>query len=626
MFPRILPSSVLLAVLLTTWPAAARDKSEPWLQVSTPHFVVVTNGNEKQGRHVADQFERMRSVFHTAFPKAQLDLGSPIVVIAVKEDKDFRALEPEAYLAKGSLKLGGLFLRAPDKNYVLMRLEAEGEHPYSIIYHEYTHLIMTKAVEFLPLWLNEGLAEFYQNTEIREKETILGEPSRDDIIWLRQNRLLPLQTLLTVDATSPYYHEENKGSIFYAESWALTHYLQIDDFQHNRQRVGDYLKLMSQHVDSVTAATQAFGDLKQLQDQLERYIRQAAFTDLKLKATTEVDDSAFKIQPLPTTQADAVRADFLAYNERTADAQALLDAVLKEDPNNVSAHETKGFLAFRQHNLDEAKKWYAQAVELDSKSYLAHYYFAAISMNDSHDAGGQDQDQIEKSLRAAIALNPSFAPAFDRLAIYLAMQHKNLEEARMMALNAISLEPGTIGYRINIANIFMEMEKPQNAIGVLQAAEKIATTPQDSVLVENALMHAREYAEQQQRFAEQKQRFEQAKADGAAVSVSESTGPPIRLKRRSEFVAKGPHRFVTGVLKGVHCDNPAIDLTVNANGKLVAVHAENYYAIPFTALGFTPSNDLNPCHDLENRPAKVEYVESANPDVTAQLISIEIHK
>lgn len=184
----------------------------------SPHFVVVTNSNDKQGRRVADQFERMREVFHTAFPKLQIDPGSPIIVLAVKDEKEFKALEPEAYLAKGSLKLGGLFLRAPDKNYVLMRLDAEGEHPYSVVYHEYTHLLVGKAAEWMPLWMNEGLAEFYQNTEIRDKDALLGEPSRDDILLLRQTRLLPLATLFTVDQKSPYYHEENKGSIFYAES------------------------------------------------------------------------------------------------------------------------------------------------------------------------------------------------------------------------------------------------------------------------------------------------------------------------------------------------------------------------------------------------------------------------
>jgi hypothetical protein len=56
------------------------------------------------------------------------------------------------------------------------------------------------------------------------------------------------------------------------------------------------------------------------------------------------------------------------------------------------------------------------------------------------------------------------------------------------------------------------------------------------------------------------------------------------------------------------------------------LHVDNYFKVPYTALGFEPSKDLNPCTDLENRPAKVEYVESANPSVAAQLVSIELHK
>src|SRR5271154_1527182 len=174
---------VLVLLLLAAASAPARDKAETWTEVRSPHFVVVTNSNDKQGRRVADQFERMRDVFHTAFPKLQIDPGSPIIVLAVKDEKEFKALEPEAYLAKGSLKLGGLFLRTADKNYVLMRLDAEGDHPYSVVYHEYTHLLLSK-VEFMPLWMNEGLAEFYQNTDIREKDALLGEPSADDILWL----------------------------------------------------------------------------------------------------------------------------------------------------------------------------------------------------------------------------------------------------------------------------------------------------------------------------------------------------------------------------------------------------------------------------------------------------------
>ena len=623
---------LLLALCFAAPLAFARDKTENWIQVSSPHFIVVTNANEKQGRRVADQFERMRSVFHAVFPKAQVDPGMPILVLAIKDEKDFDALEPQEYLAKGSLKLDGLFLRTADKNYVLMRLDAQGEHPYSVVYHEYTHLLLSK-MEFMPLWMNEGLAEFYQNTEIQQKDALLGEPSADDILWLRQNRLLPLPVLFTVDHSSPYYHEEKKGSIFYAESWALTHYLEMDDFSHKTHHASDYLALLAQQVDPVTAATKAFGDLKHLQDELDKYVHQTSgFHYLKMATTTEVDDSAFKVEPLSGAQSDAVRADFLAYNGRTKDAEALLDHVLQEDPHNLSAHETKGFLEFRQGHLDEAKKWYDQAVQLDSKSFLAHYYFAAISMN-AGDAA--EQEKVESSLRAAIQLNPQFGPAFDRLAVSLAMRHKSFDEARMMELSAISLEPANMEYRINMASIWLAMEKGQNAVDVLLYAAKLAKTPRDVQIVGSALDHAQEYADAQTNFAEQTRRLNAQETTGStgAPSTAASTtasvtseGPIPRLMRRPNFVPRGPHRFLVGVLKGVHCDNPGLDLTVSSGGKLRALHADNYFKLPFSSLGFQPDKELNPCVDLENRPAKVEYVESADPAATAQLLSVELHK
>ena len=127
-------------------------------------------------------------------------------------------------------------MRAPDKNYILLRLDAQGAHPFATVYHEYTHFMMRNASDWIPLWLNEGLAEFYQNTDIQDKEVLLGEPNSDDILYLRQNRLLPVITLLKVDQTSPYYHEEQKGSVFYAESWALTHYIEISDAQKDTNR------------------------------------------------------------------------------------------------------------------------------------------------------------------------------------------------------------------------------------------------------------------------------------------------------------------------------------------------------------------------------------------------------
>jgi tetratricopeptide (TPR) repeat protein len=613
----------LLLPLLSASLVPARDKAESWVEVSSPHFVVATNSNEKPARRVADQFERMRSVFHVLFPRLRIDPGSPIIVLAIADEKDFRALEPAVYLAKGQLKLGGLFLRAPEKNYVLMRLDAEGDHPYAVVYHEYTHLLLSGAAEWLPLWLNEGLAEFYQNTDIHEKDVELGQPSPENIQLLRQHRLLPLATLLAVDRNSPYYHEENKGSIFYAESWALTHYLWVKDYQQKTHRLSDYTELLAKKVGPLEAAATAFGDLKQLESALDGYVQQGRFSYFTMKTTTEVDDSAFKAQVLTSAQADALRADFLAYNQRESDARTLLDRVLNEDPRNVSAHETMGFLAFQQGHIDEAKKWYAQAVELDSHSYLAYYYFSAIAMRGALTPA--EETQVEASLRRATQLNPSFAPAFDRLAVFWGMRHKNLDEARMAGLTAISLDPGNVGYRVNEANVLMAMERGDRAVEVLENAAKLAKTPQEEEWVDHALTEARDYAAVQQRAAEEERRLDALKtASGQPGSGATEAAVP-HLARR-DFVPRGPHHFLTGVLKDVHCDSSHLDLALHMGTKTLALHSDDYYHIQFSVLGFKPRGDLKPCTDLEGRPAKVEYVESADKSETAHLVSIELHK
>jgi tetratricopeptide (TPR) repeat protein len=613
----------LLILLLAAVLAPARDKQENWLEVRSQHFTVVTNANEKTGRRLADQFERMRSVFHVMFSHLSIDTSSPIVVLAIKDEKDFRALEPEAYLAKGQIKLGGLFLRAPDKNYVLMRVDAEGEHPYSIVYHEYTHLLLSKSEEWLPLWMNEGLAEFYQNTDIHEKDVALGQPSSENLGLLRENKLLPLATLFTVDHNSPYYHEENKGSIFYAESWALTHYLFVKDNQEKKQRLADYAELLEKKVDPVTAATRAFGDLKQLQTSLDNYIRQGTFSYFKLPTSIEVDDSSFKIRVLTAAQADATRADFLAYNGRVKEARTLLDQVLHEDPQNVSAHETIGFLEYRAGHLDEARKWYEQAVRLDSQSYIAHYYFAAISMNT--DADSENDVQVEASLRAAMKLNPSFAPSFDRMAVFEAMHRRNLDEAHMMALTAVQIDPGNVGYRVNAANVLMQMDRPKDVLAVLHEALRLAKSPEETAMVQNFLAHAESYASAREQQTQQSRALDaQVRANAQANGATVIEGSAAQV--HEEEPPKGRHHFIVGTLQNVHCGNPSIELSLIASGKTTLLHSGNYYKIAFTALGFTPIAELNPCKDLEGKPAKVEYIESAAPSPAAYVIAIELRK
>lgn len=208
---------------------APRSQAAPdqWVQISSPHFTVLTNAGDKEGRHLLDQFERMRWVFQKLFPHSNVDPAVPIVVVAAKNEKTFVSMEPSAYLGKGMMKLGGYFAHSPDKNYILLRLDTEYDHPFATVYHEYTHVQFAADAAWMPLWLNEGTAEFFQNTTIEGKNVRIGQASPEDILYLRQTQLVPFNVLFSVNAMSPYYHEEQKGTVLMPNRgrWCTTWWL-----------------------------------------------------------------------------------------------------------------------------------------------------------------------------------------------------------------------------------------------------------------------------------------------------------------------------------------------------------------------------------------------------------------
>jgi tetratricopeptide (TPR) repeat protein len=614
--PRI--PALLLTLLLAATPA--QGSSPKWVEVRSAHFTVVTDAGAGEGRRTLDQFEHMRLVFQTLFPRANVDPVAPIVVMAVRNKKEFQPLEPAVYMARGQLNLAGYFLLAPDKNYVLLRLDAEDEqHPYATIYHEYTHLQIGNATAWMPLWLNEGLAEFFQNTDFVGNEARLGQPSQDNLLYLQQNRLIPLETLFRVDAKSPYYHEEQKGSVFYAESWALVHYLETSDVRNHTNHVSQYLDRVSQHQDPVMAAQIAFGDLKQLQKTLQNYTDRQSYTYFTMKLPP-LNEGAFTVTPLAGPEADAIRADFMAYIGRTADARALLAQVMAADPKNAQACETMGYLSYRDGNRADAKKWYAKAVALNSQSYIAQYYFGALSLMDD-----ETGPQVEASLRAAIRLNQRFAPAYDALAAMYGRRRENLDEAHMLSLQAVLLEPGNVQYRIDCANLLMELHRFDDAVRVLEAAKAVAKTPQQLEIVEARLGQVQLYQGEMEQAEKQRtaaQTMQEAQGSSAAMTAYQT--PVFQHPTEKPH---GPTLTAQGVIHGVRCSYPAVlELQVAGTKGTVKLYNNNYYNIEYSAANFTPQGEIHPCSDLEGTKAKVQYFATADKTVDGQIIGILLSK
>ncbi|HEY1501461.1 MAG TPA: tetratricopeptide repeat protein [Acidobacteriaceae bacterium] len=610
---------IALLLLLISANAAARDNAPAWVEVRSAHFTVVTDAGEQQGRHVADQFERMRWVFHTLFPKNNIDPVAPIVVIAAKNEHEFKPLEPTSYLAKGQVSLAGLFLRAPDKNYILVRLDAQEEHPFASVYHEYTHLEL--GTDGMSLWLNEGLAEFFQNTDFRDKQVLVGRASAESILFLMQHSLIPLRVLFQVDANSPYYHEEQKGSVFYTESWALTHYLEFADFNEHTNRIGTYIGLMAQNEDPVRAATEAFGDLDALQKTLEAYIRRGQYMAFTMNsAGAPIDPASLTVTLLTRPQADAVRADFLVHTGRSDDARPLLDAVLKADPDNEPARETMGLIELRAGHRDEAKKWYEEARALDPASYLAQFEYGAVSL-----AQDETGAEVETSLRTAIKLNARFAPAYDGLAVLYGRRREKLDQAYVLELQAVALDPGNVNYRLDTANILVEQERYDDAMRVLKAAEGIARNP----LENNVVARVMNQVQQREAQAEQwkKQRAEEQ------VHTTVVTAAPLPGESQTNAAPNhatetphGPNLFAEGVIHSVHCSGATMELKVEGAKGSVSLFSNDAYKIDYRALNFAPQAAIHPCADLEGMKARVHYFATADKTVGGQITVIALSK
>ncbi len=587
-----------------------------WVEVRSPHFTVVSDAGEKQARHVLDQLERMRWVFQKLFPNINVDPAEPLLVFGAKNGKTFQSVEPAPYLKKGQLTLAGYFLRTQDRNYILLRLDAEQEeHPFATVYHEYTHLQFAPAGEWMPLWLNEGIAEFFQNTDIRDKNVRIGQADANDILYLRQQRMIPLPVLFAVDAKSPYYHEEQKGSVFYAESWALTHYLEITDREHNTQRLQQYLQLVSHHEDPVKAAEKAFGDLKKMESDLGSYIQSSQYKEFVMNsAAAPIDESTYTARSLTQNDADAVRAQLLSYVQREDEARAVCEAILKADANNAQARETLGEMEFRAQHLEEARKWFGEAVKLDPKNYLADYYFAWVSIQSGH----LDDASIETSLRAAIQSNPAFAPAYERLASYLGMNHEKLDEAFSLIKTAIKLDPGNFYFRMNAGSVLMSMQKFNDAAAVYGAAVKLAKNPGQAAEAQTQVDQVREFL--QRRATIELEQKDQASQTGVVQIVQVADTP----KHPAE--ANGPKHTISGTIQNVTCGYPAIlELDVESAGKNLKLYNNDFTKIELSAIGFTP-NTMNPCNDLKGYKAKLQYAESTDKTVDGQVSAIELHK
>ena len=450
-------SAVLFASLLVTLltvPAQAKDK---WINLTSKNFIIISNAEEGPTRKLALKLEQFHFAFSTIF---KLPLESPVktTVMVFRNESSFNPYKP-IYNGKPA-NVAGYFQGGEDENLIVMDISANQERPMSVIYHEYSHLLTSKTPRDWPLWLKEGLAELYSSFDVLNGMVLLGLPISRHVSLLRQKTVIPLNDLLSVGHGSPLYNERDRQGIFYAESWALCHYIMIGDSNARETQMVEYTTLINQGINSDQAFAQAFKlSRAEVEKRLKNYISGNTYTANTYKLPNIEAEKDISAIPISEAEIQYYLGNLLARTNRIDEAEILLKRAVEMDSRLAGPYEGLGFVAVRRHRFDEALENFKQAVTRGSKNHLAHYYYAECLLRQAvGNVSPRLAQQIGDELKVSIKLMPGFAFAHYALANLAAMTEENLKEGLESATAAIKLEPQNKRFALALAQLQMQTQ------------------------------------------------------------------------------------------------------------------------------------------------------------------------
>ena len=411
----------------------------------------------------------------------------------------------------------------------------------------------------------------------------IGQPDPAALVYLNRRSLVPLRTLLA-RTTNPHLDDPDAIRVFYAQSWALTHLLMLgqDDAATGRQALARYMTLVGQGTDPVAAFEQEVGNIEEFDRRLQEYRRQFSFLELRMETGDDIDDDTFVTRELSQTEALALRANVLTEGADPDAAGPLLEEAEAFGENSAVLAEANGLFHLHLGRQEEADRWFAEAIELGSTSYIP-YYLQARAAEDT-------ATRIER-LRQATAYNPRYAPAYAELARLYA-NDSVFDEAMPLASRAVELNKGEAFYWILLGQIFLHMDQPDAARVVAQRGLDSAPDPEAQKDLTAFVGEVDEYmaarAERERRAARQADRVITNRGTEAPESVP-PPAPPVDTAQEvldplggdepespesAQRLQRGETRQVTGTWSALECPpGGGLNFVVQAAGVTYILHA-----------------------------------------------------
>lgn len=557
---------LFIVLVLSTLPLAHAD--QPWVEVSSPHFTVITDGGEKRGREVIMRFEQMRTAFGLIFRKVNVN-AAPLEIVAFRNTRGLRNVAP---LYEGKpIAISGLFLgggrseknNAEDRQFIALDLSAEDN--WTVVFHEYAHMLINSNFPPTSPWFDEGFAEYCSSLKMDKKEIDLGLVRPDLPVVLSENRWLKIVDLFSVTHDSKIYNRDDRRSVFYAQSWLTVHYIMANQLIHE---LSAYNRLVhDQHVPVPDAIRQAFHmEPEQLEKAVSNYYNGGRITYFKTAAPPGSDDIAINTRVLNQLELKTVTAD-LDFHTRDYENRgiAAFKEILAVQPDNAVANRSLGYVALDDDDWDKAGEYFKRASAQASKDPQLHYLLA-LQMSRKQKAEGKsaDNESIVKELQTAIALKPNYADAYELLGMTLAFNQGQEEKTIENLMMAANLNPRSDWYVANLANAYVRAQRPDEALPLFRQLQN-STVPHMAAMASEQLMQIERYKSQSA--GSQSQHGNNANGDNSTsattVSVNADTPPAGPSSARS-----GPLSFMRGTLVGMDCSaKPGAVATVVSGGK-----------------------------------------------------------
>ena len=207
---------VALAAALATGTARPDAQAVPsWTYAASDHFEVYTTSGEARAREALTHYEGVHAFFsrHLKLSSGRLPVARLIVF---SNDREFAPYRPNEFAM-------AFYQSGPTRDFIVMRsLDRDSA---TTVVHEYAHLMFRHSGAMYPIWLGEGLADYYSTLRIERGHALLGIPPLGRLRPLaRGAKLLPLDRLFAIDRDSTEYNSARTcGAVLFRELGADAH-------------------------------------------------------------------------------------------------------------------------------------------------------------------------------------------------------------------------------------------------------------------------------------------------------------------------------------------------------------------------------------------------------------------